>query len=440
MALLDKMRHKFYSRQILHEVTGRALFEGKVICYHSYKADKSHNNAIENRLIILPSDWCTIIDSSNPVSKYTVAFNMCYFMEYPDAINKFGNLFSPWLDEFYRIVGKGEDGGPYINDKIYKDIYGISVGGEIPFNAPYIINAGYLQYWVVLPIEYVWVYEIDDVTSWHAPVFTGLFKSILNVGPMEEIFLDLAQNPLIALLTAEIPYFSDKVVGNAKQDNFAISNDYQEYYKTIWEEIMQYLGTQGVGLYPAPFTNFKLNQLGDSQYTDKLLSAYNKYVVGKSGLLGVLPATDSVMAGQIGVAKKLVESFSASTIYRTCEKMLDQMTLNLNLRGDYAWCAFGGVFSDDDEIVRAEKALTLGITPDLFRYNALKDRGMFADLAMSKFVDEMGYTPYRNPLSSSYQSGGTSKTTYMAPGRPRIPRDQIISEETERTIDKSEDG
>ena len=439
--LLDQALKKFKSYETLHWVNGLALIEGKPSFYHSYKFDKSHNICRENRLIRLPADHCMIISESNPISKYTIAFDMMYFTLHPEAIYDFGDLFAPWFDGFTQSF-TGQGNGLIFDIDKYRNYYQVEPDKKLTLDKPNVVENGLngWNYWVALPIDRVWTFEIDDTNSWNVPIFTGLFRALLRLEPAEQIFLELLQNPLINIMTGEIGLYDDKT-GNKTANNFKVNRDWQDYFGELWHELLSEAGAKGIPFYPAPFSDLKMHKLDDAQHTDKILSSTQRYAVGKSGLLGVLPSTDSVLAAQVITARTMTAAFS-HPIYATAEAMLNQMTENLNLKHSYNWKLFGDLFRDTTEIKELEKALTLGITCDLWRYNALKDRTMLDDEAMSQYVMDRNLARFRTPLISSYHSrtepGASPDPAPGSPGRPRMPIEEIEDENTEAGIDKGD--
>lgn len=77
--LLEKLRRKLDPRTTAHRLAGQAVQEGKVFYYPRISVDKAHNKVNYAFLQQLPSDWTKIV-GFNSVSKYTVAFNIFYFL------------------------------------------------------------------------------------------------------------------------------------------------------------------------------------------------------------------------------------------------------------------------------------------------------------------------------------------------------------------------
>lgn len=72
-------------------MAGQALQEGKVFYHPRVKVDKSHNQVDYAFMQQMPSDWVKIVGFNN-VSKYTVSFNLFYFLQPGTAQSSSGNL------------------------------------------------------------------------------------------------------------------------------------------------------------------------------------------------------------------------------------------------------------------------------------------------------------------------------------------------------------
>ena len=83
-----------------------------------------------------------------------------------------------------------------------------------------------------------------------------------------------------------------------------------------------------------------------------------------------------------------------------------------------------------------QKSMSLGILPDLYRYNALMGRSMLDDYSMSAAVKESGVLDMRLPLVTSYtakngESGLPPSPTADQGGRPKVAIEDMTSEGTE---------
>mgnify|MGYP000197884509 FL=1 len=101
--LLEKLREEFKPKETAHQIVGQVGIEGKVFYYPRYSVDKSHNKVNYAFMQQLPSDW-TKITGYNNISKYTVAFNMMYFLQPGCVPEQYGDLFTPYLYDFSSLI------------------------------------------------------------------------------------------------------------------------------------------------------------------------------------------------------------------------------------------------------------------------------------------------------------------------------------------------
>ena len=179
--LLEKLRKKLNPKDTCHMLAGQALQEGKVFYVPRVRADKSHNKIDHAFLQQLPSDYVKIVGYNN-ISKYTVAFNMMYFMQPGTDWRQFGDLFDPYVGNFVDAVGTPPEG---LGTKlVYASIDMRKVREAADPNVEaYFEKGGYRKgyyqngawcYWVTLPADKVFPFEIDDTDRNVLPVFTGL--------------------------------------------------------------------------------------------------------------------------------------------------------------------------------------------------------------------------------------------------------------------------
>jgi hypothetical protein len=103
LLLTEKIAKEMKIEEKAHEIVGQCVQEGKVFYTPRYKVDKTHNTVNYAFMQQLPQDWIKIVGYNN-VSKYTVAFNMMYFMEPGTSPEFFGDLFDRYWDNFMDVA------------------------------------------------------------------------------------------------------------------------------------------------------------------------------------------------------------------------------------------------------------------------------------------------------------------------------------------------
>ena len=232
-----------------HEIMGQCVQEGKVFYTMRYEVDRTHNNVNYAFMQQLPQDWVKIVGYNN-ISKYTVAFNMMYFMEPGTTTDFFGGLFDKYWEDFADVasaIPMKNKNKKFIfaqkNGENYADKIKRVTKGNPDLNI--YLSCGRWYYWVMLPVDKVWTFEVDDVSRNVEPPLTGLFLALVNIAKYEQIQLSLVQNPLVSLVLAEIPYRDDPAA--TIDDAYRLSPTGRTLFETYWYQMLADTNTTGVG-------------------------------------------------------------------------------------------------------------------------------------------------------------------------------------------------
>lgn len=394
--LLEKLRREMDLKSKAHEITGQALQEGKVFYATRVSIDKPHNKVNYAFIQQLPSDWCKIVGFNNK-SKYTIAFNMMYFAQFGTSIAQFGDLFEPYITDFYgsltetpTVVGKRV---------VYSSKVGIDLQ-RVNFNqVDAYYNNGRWYYWVTLPVDRVFTFEIDDANRAVISPFVGLFLDMIQLSQLENIQLELLQNPLVSILTGEIPYFDSKDTG--AEDQYKLSTAGRELFMQYWYQMIDATGTGGIGLYAAPFQNMKLHNLAEAPNATNIVSQGYSDTMAKAGLSAIIPTVADARAGAVQVSF-LMESKFAQTIYRCFERMMNTTIETLKPKYDWRCTFFGDLATDEKLREELKQSMTLGILPATIMYDAMNDMSILDDISLSDAVMNSKLLDRRIPLISSY--------------------------------------
>ena len=414
--LVEKLRTEFDLKAITHEIVGQTLQEGKVFYYPRYSVDKAHNKINHAFMQQLPSDWIKIVGYNNK-SKYTLAFNLMYFTSNEAAdIRQFGDLLLPYLGTF--------------NDAIYPAPK--NVGTKLVYASKSRINLQIAQqentevyyqngrwfYWVTLPIDKVFTFEIDDVTRTAVSPFTGLILDMLQLTQLENLQMELLANPLVSILHGEIPYFDQK--DNNIADQYKLSNAGRMMFEALFYQMTERANTGGIGLYAAPFEDMKLESLPEAPNATNIVSSGYNDVMNKAGLAGIIPSSSDARAGIAQISFK-IESQFGKTVYRCMERMMNVIIESLNLKYDFHFHMFGDLATDDALREETKKDMSLGLLPSVVIWNALHDRSIMEDISISDAIYESGVLEKRIPLVSSYNASASDKL--MPPTKDAEPMD-----------------
>lgn len=407
--LLEQLRKTLDPKGSGRALAGEALKQGKVFVFPRIRVDPERGVVDYAFLQYLPSDWVKIVGFNN-ISKYTVAFNLMYFVQPGTDWRQFGDLFAPYIDGFRDSLTERRG----INLKRARENPGVDAAWQ----------NGRWFYWVTLPVDRVFPFEIDETDTNVLPPFTGLFLDFIQLSQMEQIQLELLQNPLVSLLHGEIPYFDTRDTGTA--DQIKLSDAMRKMFTAIWYQMLAANNTGGIGLYAAPFLNMKLETLAEAPSALEIVSTGYQDSIAKSGLSAILPTTADARAGAVNVSL-LIESQFPKPIYTCYERMMRAIIDRMNLRYHWRFSMFGDLATDEKRMEELRAEMSLGILPAVIEYNALRDRSVLEDLAWSRSIDATGLNGLRKPLKSSYTM------TSGEGGRPKS--DGITSEGQEQDTD-----
>lgn len=405
--LLEKLRRKLDPKTTAHKLAGQAVQEGKIFCYPRISVDKPHNKVDYAFMQQLPSDWTKIV-GFNSVSKYTVAFNLFYFLRPGCFPEQFGDLFEPYLDTFSMVTDRAPKG---VGKKyVYAEKGTVDMGRfrQIVQDNPqglagepevYYQNGKWF-YWVTLPVDKIFTFEIDDANTTAVSPLTGLFLSLLQIAQYEQIQLELVQNPLISLFTGEIPY-KQKNDQTAIEDDYRLSDAGRRLFEYLWYQMLSDSNTSGIGWFTAPVANIKMHQLAEAPSATKISSAGYGYTMAKAGLSALIPTSDEPRAGVANISLQ-IESKFAEQIYRCYERMMQSIFEGMNLKYSWRFECFGDVATDNDLKESLRKDMTLGILPATLKYMAMNNMSLLDDVSISRAMLESGIMDLRKPLSSTF--------------------------------------
>lgn len=438
--LLDKLNRKLTPDAMAHRITGQALQEGKVCYIPRYRVDKSHNSVDYAMLQKLPTDYWKIT-GYNSESGYTVMFNMMWLLTPGADWRQFGDLLEPYLNDFESVL----EPAPYADKKVAyaaadRDIVYTADGRPLRLNRqkfaamqpmspgdPQLFSPnGRWAYWVTLPTDRAWVFEIDDANVTHATPLTGLFLAFDQIAALEEVQLQVSQNTLTGVVLGEIPYH--QTTNQTDSDQYKLSGAGRKMFLQYWYDMAQNGSIWGTGAYFAPVNNLHMETFAADPNAANYSSAGYAYAVEKSGLAALIPVTDNPRAGLANISAALEENF-CRPIYWQFRRMMENIYERLNLRFEWGFRMFGGFSTDEKREEAAKAAMTLGYLPALLEYNALNGNSLMDDMSMSSVIADSGIMDMRMPLESSYNTSSKSADGASggaaSPGRPTVDITEI---------------
>lgn len=443
--LLDKFNKALDPTAVAHKITGLATTLGKVVYIPRYSVDKVHNTVNYAFMQQLPSDWTYIIGFNN-VSGYTISFDMMYFLQPGTDWRQFGDLFLPFVEDFNKVFEppKERKTGKYVyasepsvslknrNGKMI-EYYPQNVDGNSAGNPRTWMQNGRWMYFVTLPIDKAWVFEIDDTTAAVASPLSGLMLTYSQQADYEAAQLSLLLNPLIKIFTGEIPYIKEQYSNSPNQ--FRMSDGARIMFETLFDMMMARNNTGGTALYSAPLENIKSHDFSESANANEISESFNRYGMEKAGLSGLIPVAEDVKAGQVEKSALLESRFSTATIYPQFSRMMNHIYKSLNLNYDWEFVMFGTIYTDEKIRDNAQSAMSNGDTSAHFILSALDGSSWIDKMSMMHVINESGILDMLTPPQTSYTQSKGSDTG----GRPKKTIDDVASgdggESTEATID-----
>lgn len=440
--LMCKLAKEMQVKRNARMIVGQCVRDGKVFYYPRVDVDKGHNVIKSAMMQQLPQDWVKIVGFNN-VSKYTVAFNMFYFLQPGTTVYQFGDLFEPFMDDFLGMF----DERPRVTPKgvIYASKGSVSTRRMLEMQTRAQEMAGtpevYQQngrwfYWVYLPVDKVWAFEIDDVKPNVVSPLTGLFLSMAQLAQYEQVQLEIVQNPLVSILLGQMETYD--AVSPTEADPIKVSPTGRQYFESLFYSMLAATNTGGIGIFPAPFKDMKLSSLPESPNANSISAAGYEYAMEKSGMSALIPTTSDARAGVAQISLK-IESRYAQHIYGQFGRMMDVLMEKLNPRWEWRFTMFGDIATDETMQKEMRDGMTLGILPSAMKYAALNDMSLLDDMSISNAVIGLGLLDKRLPLISSFsakQGDGTLPPYGEHPegGRPKNEGD-ITTGGNEQDVD-----
>lgn len=427
--IIDKFNRAIGIKSAAHKITGQCMAHGKVFYIARYAVDKAHNNVEYAFLQQLPQDYCRIVGFNN-ISGYTISFDLMYFMKPGTDYRQYGDLFTRYMDDF---------AGAF-DDKTKKYIYASrkSVAPKYKFD-PRSVKANaigspsiYMQngrwmYYVTLPIDKVWTFDIDDTSPAVISPLSGMFLTYAQQADYEAAQLSLIIQPLAMIFTGEIPYSNDSP--SKEDDGYRLSLGGRELFQTYWDALMSVNNTGGVALYSAPLANIKSHSFSESANANGISKSFNEYAGSKAGLNALIPTTDDIKASQVDASKSIESEYATKTIYQQIDRMMTHIYGTLNFRNEWIFHMFGTIFGEKEIRDNAMKMLAIGDISAWFKLAALDDQSFTEKITMIQAIKKSNIMDMLDIPRTAYTQSGNNDNVG---GRPK---NEKITDSTEHSED-----
>lgn len=408
--LIYKLIQALMTKQTGRKTAMQSGTQGKVFYVSRYSVDKSHNKVNTFFIQPLPKRWCTIIGENN-ISGWTVSFNLMYFMTPGTDYRQFGDLFDPYMKDFNDWV-TADTRTAFKKKFIYASR---NNADSFEYEAKVWQQNGRWLYYVSLPIDRVWTFDIDNSTAIVASPFSGNMQTVAQQADYEAAQLSLVLNPLIKIFTGEIPYHKSN---EAKEDDgFRLTYGGRATFEAFWDQLMARNNTSGTAFFTAPVENIKSHDYAESANANEISNSFLTYSENKTGLNALIPITDRPSQGTAEISAKLESQFYQN-IYRQFERMLNYIIESLNLNYEWRVQLFGDIYSD--ELVRSH-ALKLIDKGDLYGFYllcALDDISIYERTNINGIVSDSGLMELLQVPQTAYTQSGKSTTKSDTGGAP----------------------
>lgn len=448
--LVDKIWREFGVKSLGEKAALQSALQGKVFYITRSNIDKVHNSVNYIFQQQLPTAYTRLIGFNN-ISKYTVSFDMMYFLQPGTDWTQYGDLFEPYIRDFNNIFVPPEKEKGLGTKYIYAEEGSTkaNIGGKDRYFYPQKVNSngegkpelfqqnGRWCYYVSLPIDRVWTFEIDDSTAIAVSPFSGLMQTFSQQADYEAAQLSLIMNPLIKIFTGEIPYDNSDTA--KPEDSYKLSQGGRMLFTSLWNNLMAATNTGGTAFYMAPVENIKSHDYAEASNANDISASFNTYSMEKAGLTALIPVTDRPSQGTAEYSAKLESRFS-DRIYQTLEKMFNHLLETLNLKYDWTLHVFGSVYLDDMSRANALKQLDKGDLSQHFLLAALDDVSVLDRLTMSKVIKGSGLLELLIPPATSYtmSSGGSAASNQTSHASGTSAEGAPTKTEVEKSVTEKE--
>lgn len=416
--LVDKINKALNPEAVAHKACRQALDQEKVFYTLRYKVDKAHNEVDYVFAQQLPTDWCKIIGFNN-ISKYTISFDMMYFMQVGTDWTQYGDLFEPFINDFQSVIEYSEK--PANPRFIYaeKDSYTVNpdkLRVNAKGNPRMFMQNGRWCYDVSLPINKVWTFEINDASPIAVPFMSGLMQTFAQQADYEAAQYALTTLPLMMIFTGSIPYY-DKNGGATTEDRYMLSKPALDMFTAMFDMLMSQHNTGGTAFYGAPFADIKSHNFNEVASANETAITQLQFSASQTGLSALIPLKDP----HAGVEKysAYLESRFADRIYRTMECIVNHLYDSLNLKtASFEFNMFGSVYTDAETRNELMKALDKGDISVYPKLAALDGMSMLDKESIAETVNASGWLDKLRVPPTAYTQGGNSSGSRNEGGAP----------------------
>ena len=429
--LVHKVIKALMPKQTGRKAANQAGLQGKVFKLPRYSVDKSHNKVNYFFVQDLPKRWCTIIGQNN-ISEWTLSFNLMYFMQPGTDYRQFGDLFEPYMSDF-NAWATADQRKAFKSKFVYASRNNAT--GRFEYEAKAWQQNGTWFYYVSLPIDRVWTFDIDNSTAIVASPFSGLMQNFSQQADREAAELSLILNPIMKLVTGEMPYYESN---SAKDDDgYRLSLGGRALFEALFNQLMAQNNTAGTCLYSAPLKNIHAWDYPEATHATSVSNSYLVYGMNKTGMNALIPVTENPHQGVAEYSAKLEAQFDHN-IYLSFNRMVNYILGTLNLNWEWEVKFWGDIYSDDAVRAFALKLIDKGDLWGWYLLCSLDDISIYERVNANEMVKASNFMNTLEVPQTAYTQSSKSQPQSDTGGAPeKSESDRIdtqIEKQTESTI------
>jgi hypothetical protein len=430
---VDKLLKEFQLKRVLREVCERTLFTGKQVIMPRVvinEKESGRKRIMAAGFQIIPEDFTWIIGENN-ISKYTVMFDLMYFVNNPyDSIENYDLCIQ---DAYFGIQESSTNKnkfGATGRERVSIDLSKYSTIKESTKNNAILRSQikffentpNPSRIWIELPWNKAFVISADESFSLQAPMTMGLFIPTKNLEGYEKLQQRLQEIPAdIGLVLGSVQTINSNL-GNISTDQIAVSRAMMNTYERLFLELTS---GSGIKFFSAPATPLSFEQFKGIEGANDISMKSRQTWSAMSGTIGINPVDTKPTAPMIEVAREISSRY-VDTIYEQINRMMDIILSDYcnNEEISFGFRMFGDIFNDKKKREIVSGYLSTGQNNMMYEQLAINGQTILDALNMSRSVKEIGLYDGFEVLQSAYNTSSSNV------GRPSQDYDDMTSEGT----------
>lgn len=417
---IDKWQKKLDSKKTFRRIVAEVIPEGKRAYYlrQSYTTKKDKESVDYVVLQDLPSDWYKVIKHSTD-SYAVVAFNFAYFWQAGTTLGQFPPIFGKYYQDLMNATTIDKNGRKLINPSLTPEGAVVEYSNETMS----------WFYWMELPSDECFVFSFTEADDFQISPFSSLLLQAQDLSSYSLLQQQLLAVPLYSMLLGEMPVHTKNTSGT-ELDDFTFSP----------EAVNSFENKVNSGMPPGTQFNIVPSQKNTLFHFEAIPNANEIYdkglqqMINTAGASTLMTTTSKPSVAQVN-AGKIIETRFIDRMYDQYQWAMNIILAKMHKKGDlkHEWYfrIFGDSFSQEKEVARLEKSLTLGHVENLPEYLAYSEKTV---LDASCTIDWVLSTDMYNKFKPMLEKATTSDFGEKE-GRKPADENDIQSDATAASMD-----